>query len=108
MGRPPRADIVPIEGDIEPPDRHLAARGLANGTGEAVGQRDATGVDAYQHQGAAIPLENLRRHPGDGSRHRRLIQDFMQSGAAGLFGSHLTPTSSYKKAPRSGSELADF
>ncbi len=76
VSRSPRTDVVTIERDVEPADRHLAASGLLEGARQAIGQRDAAGVDAHQHHGIAVALENLGGHPGDGSRHRRLIQDF--------------------------------
>ena len=62
------ADVVPVEGHVEGADRHLDALEGGDGGGQALGHRDAPGVEPDQHDvvGAVVALDDLVGDAGDG------------------------------------------
>ena len=64
---PAGCEIVAVEADVHRADGDGQPLELSNESGEAAGQRDASGVKADEHDavGASIPLEDLVGDPGE-------------------------------------------
>ena len=64
-------DVVAVEGDVEAAQDDLGALDLAQHLGHAGGQRDTAGLQADQDHvlDAAVALDDLVRHPGQGALH---------------------------------------
>ena len=63
-----QADVVPVEGDVQRPDRHRRLFERGDRGGQPVGDGRAAGVQADEDQvlGAVVALDDLVRDPGVG------------------------------------------
>ena len=66
-------DVVPVEGHVQGADGHVGALHLGQGLGQPMGDADAAGLQADQHDvvEAPVALGDLVGHPGDGAVARR-------------------------------------
>jgi hypothetical protein len=81
--RPDRVphQVVPVEGDVERPDRHLGAGDFVDRGGQPPGEGHAAGADADEGQfvDAAVALDDLVRDAGQRPRHAQRV-DYERHG----------------------------